>query len=76
MGRRLHRISDAEITCRGSAILAHAIITNNLMESTRALSLKTEIHDVDSQDIDYAIRNFERFLAEQSALLSKSKGGR
>jgi xylulokinase len=74
MGRKLRRISDADITCRGSAILAHAIITNNLAESTRALSPKSESYAVDSDEIDYGIRNFERFLSEQSALLTKSKG--
>jgi xylulokinase len=76
MGRKLRGISDADITCRGSAILAHAIITNNLAESTRALSPKSESYEVDSNEIDYGIRNFERFLAEQSALLAKSKGDR
>jgi xylulokinase len=76
MGRKLRRISDADITCRGSAILAHAIITNNLAESTRALSPKSESYEVDSHEIDYGIRHFERFLAEQRALLAKSKGSR
>ncbi len=76
MGKKLRRISDADITCRGSAILAHTIITGDLMESTRTLSPKSEIYEIDSLDIDYGIRNFERFLSEQSALLAKSKGGR
>jgi xylulokinase len=76
MGKKLRRISDADITCRGSAILAHTIITGDLMESTRTLSPKSEIYEIDSLEIDYGIRNFERFLSEQSALLAKSKGGR
>jgi xylulokinase len=76
MGRKLLRISDADITCRGSAILAHSIISKNLEESTRALAPKSEVYDITQNDIQYGILNFERFLLEQSALLTKTKGAR
>ncbi len=74
MGRRLQRISDADITCRGSAILAHAIISKDLNESTRALAANSEIHEPSQLEIDYGLKNFERFLNEQKFLLTKNQG--
>lgn len=76
MGRSLRRISDADITCRGSAILAHTILTKDLNASTATLSAKSELHEISASEINYGIKNFERFLAEQSALLMKSDGAR
>jgi xylulokinase len=76
MGKNLRRISDADITCRGSAILAHTILSGDLHESTQTLSPKSETHEISKIEIDYGIKNFERFLAEQSVLLSKNNGAR
>jgi xylulokinase len=76
MGKSLRRISDADITCRGSAILAHAILSKDLNESTEALAPKAEIHEISESEVSYGMKNFERFLSEQSLLLSKGKGAR
>lgn len=76
MGKSLRRISDADITCRGSAILAHAILSKDLNESTEVLAPKAEIHEISESEVSYGMKNFERFLSEQSLLLSKGKGAR
>jgi len=71
MGQPLRFVDDLEITCRGSAILAHTLLTNELSASTAALTVSGALHTPTPEDIAYGARNYERFLGEQQALLSK-----
>lgn len=71
MGQPLRFVDDLEITCRGSAILAHTLLTNELSESTAALTVSGALHTPTPEDIAYGAHNYERFLGEQQALLSK-----
>ena len=72
MGQTLRIVDDLEITCRGAAILADAMLTQSISESTKALSTSGVIHQPSPQDLEYGARNFQRFLAEQKALLANS----
>ena len=71
MGQPLRVVNDLEITCRGSAILAHSLLTENLMQSTTALAVTGELHNPSAEDLDYGARNYERFRLAQQRLLSK-----
>lgn len=74
MGQPLRVVDDHEITCRGSAILADAMLTGDIAASTRALSTTGELHQPTPQEIEYGERNFARFLDAQKTLLSRENG--
>jgi xylulokinase len=74
LGKSILRIEDIDATCRGAAILAHAILSGDLQESYRALAPHGEVEQIRSGDITYADLNFPRFLSEQRQLLEN--GGR
>lgn len=69
MGQSLRIVDDREITCRGSAILADAMLSQDLATSTTTLMVSGKVHHPTAQDIDYSQRQFNRFLARQKALL-------
>lgn len=71
MGQPLRIVDDLEITCRGSAILAHSLATNDLTKSANALSVTGALNTPTAEDLSYGARNYERFLREQQALLAK-----
>ena len=71
MGQPLRVVDDLEITCRGSAILADAMLTGSIASSTAALSVSGVIYDPSEADLEYGQRNYHRFIAEQEGLLAK-----
>jgi xylulokinase len=71
MGQALRVVDDLEITCRGSAILADAMLTGSIASSTAALSVSGVIYDPSEADLEYGQRNYHRFIAEQEGLLAK-----
>ena len=75
MGQSLRIVDDLEITCRGSAILADAMLTQDIAESTSALMVSGKVHHPTDQDIEYGQRQFNRFCERQkAALLLANKG--
>lgn len=72
MGQPIRVVDDVEITCRGSAILAHTLVTKEIVTSSQALGVSGVIHQPTLADLEYGQKNFERFLAEQRSLLEKT----
>ena len=72
MGRALRVVDDVEITCRGAAILADVIHTQNISTSTTALSVSGNVVHPSNTDREYGNVNFQIFRAEQEALLAKT----
>ena len=72
MGRALRVVDDVEITCRGAAILADVIHTQNISASTAALSVSGNVVHPSNADREYGNVNYQIFLAEQEALLAKT----
>ena len=75
MGQPLRVVDDVEITCRGAAILADTMISQNIAQSTAALSISGEVHQPTEADLEYGLRNYQVFIEEQHALLAKNKKG-
>lgn len=71
MGQPLRVVDDLEITCRGAAILAHAMLTNNLAASTAALARSGTVHHPSQADLEYGRQHFDAFIAAQNALLAR-----
>jgi xylulokinase len=69
LGRSLSRKSDIDSTTRGSAILAMTLLDLTLQESVRILSPGSEHSVPTAGEIDYARREFEKFIEWQSAAL-------
>lgn len=66
LGRPVERFVDTDTTNRGSAILAHAVVTGNLQESVEALSFKPIRVDPTQSDRIYAEEKNREFLLLQS----------
>jgi len=69
LGKEISRYEDTDITTRGSAILAHALITKNLSQSTQVLSV-TPIKSTPSEpQKKYSVDKYEEFLLAQREAL-------
>lgn len=73
MGQSLRIVDDPEITCRGAAILADALLTQSISQSTAKLSVSGEVHHPTAADLDYGLRHYQLFIEEQRALLTKKR---
>jgi xylulokinase len=69
LGRALSRKSDIDSTTRGSAILAMTLLDLTLQESVRILSPDSEHSVPTAGEIDYARREFAKFLEWRNATL-------
>ena len=69
LGRPIERYIDTDTTTRGSAILAHTILTKNLGESTRKLAFNPDRVEPTEEDRKYSDTKYRTFLvAQQQAL--------
>jgi xylulokinase len=73
IGQSLRIVDDPEITCRGAAILADAMLTQSISHSTAKLSVSGEVHHPTAADLEYGLRNYRLFIEEQRALLTKKQ---
>ena len=71
MGQSLRIVNDLEITCRGSAILADAMLTGDIAASTHALMASGKVYHPSPAENDYGQRNYNRFIEKQRSLLSE-----
>jgi len=71
MGQSLRIVNDLEITCRGSAILANAMLTGDLATSTHALMVSGSVHHPSPAEIAYGERTYNRFIEKQRSLLAE-----
>jgi xylulokinase len=69
LGREISRYEDTDTTTRGSAILAHAVITKNLSESTKRLSFNSIKSTPSEFQKDYSKNKFNEFLSAQAEAL-------
>jgi len=69
LGREISRYEDTDTTTRGSAILAHAVITKNLSESTKRLSFNSIKSTPSKLQKDYSKNKFNEFLSAQAEAL-------
>jgi xylulokinase len=65
LGRTIERFEDIDTTTRGSAMLAHAIVTKNFSASCKALSFQPLVSQPSSNDLMYSDTKFNEFLAAQ-----------
>ena len=65
LSRTIERFEDVDTTTRGSAMLAHAVITKNFALSSEALSFKPLVSQPNSNDLMYSNKKFNEFLAAQ-----------
>ncbi len=65
LSRTLERFEDVDTTTRGSAMLAHAVITKDFALSSEALSFKPLVSQPNSNDLMYSNKKFNEFLAAQ-----------
>jgi sugar (pentulose or hexulose) kinase len=72
LGRPVERFIDTDTTTRGSAILAHAILTKDLQESAKKLSFKANRVEPSQADRRYAERKDREFLLLQQQALALS----
>ena len=70
LSKSILRIEDADATCRGAAILAHSILSNDLAESYLKLAPHGETEEASADDVAYGQSHFARFLIEQRQLLN------
>jgi hypothetical protein len=71
MGQSLRIVNDLEITCRGSAILADAMLTGDIAASTHALMVSGSVHHPSPAEIAYGERTYNRFIEKQRSLLAE-----
>ena len=72
LGRPIERFIDTDTTTRGSAILAHAILTKDLQHSARKLSFKPNRVEPSETDRLYAMKKNREFLFLQKQALALS----
>ena len=65
LSRTIERFEDVDTTTRGSAMLAHAVITKDYALSSEALSFKPLVSQPTSKDLMYSDAKFNEFLAAQ-----------
>jgi len=65
LSRTIERFEDIDTTTRGSAMLAHAVITKDFALSSDALSFKPLVSQPSSNDLLYSDTKFDEFLAAQ-----------
>ena len=65
LGRPIQRYEDTDTTTRGAAILAYAILTNDLVAATDALSYSPTKKEPSFSDKEYAQSKFTEFLFAQ-----------
>jgi xylulokinase len=65
LSRTVERFEDIDTTTRGSAMLAHAVITKNFALSYEALSFQPLVSQPNSNDLMYSNKKFNEFLAAQ-----------
>jgi xylulokinase len=65
LSRTIERFEDVDTTTRGSAMLAHAVITKDFALSFGALSFKPIVSKPTSNDLMYSDAKFNEFLAAQ-----------
>jgi hypothetical protein len=65
LSRTIERFEDIDTTTRGSAILAHAVVTKNFSASCKALSFQPLVSQPSSNDLRYSDTKFNEFLAAQ-----------
>jgi xylulokinase len=65
LSRTIERFEDVDTTTRGSAMLAHAVITKNFSLSCEALSFQPLVSQPNSNDLMYSNKKFNEFLAAQ-----------
>jgi sugar (pentulose or hexulose) kinase len=69
LGRAISRYEDTDTTTRGSAILAHALITKNLAKSTEVLAFNSIKSSPSELQKNYSKNKYQEFLlAQESAL--------
>jgi len=71
LGRSLLRYEDPDITTRGAAMLAYAMITKDLRKSFFSLSVASVSKSATQLDVEYANRNYKKFISSQVSLLSE-----
>jgi len=69
LGREISRYEDTDTTTRGSAILAHAVITKNLSESTQRLAFNSIKSTPTKTYKTYSDKKYKEFLLSQEAAL-------
>lgn len=69
LGRAIERYIDTDTTTRGSAILAHAVLSKNLGESAKRLSFTPHRIEPTQSDRDYADKKYLKFLLVQRQAL-------
>lgn len=69
LGREISRYEDIDTTTRGSAILAHALITKNLSESTKRLGFSSIKSEPSVLQKNYSAKKFQEFLLAQTEAL-------
>ena len=70
LGRAVERFVDTDTTNRGSAILAHAVVTGSLQESVKALSFKPVRIEPSESDQLYAEKKNREFLLLQAQAIA------
>ena len=65
LSRTIERFEDIDTTTRGSAMLAHAVITKDFALSSEVLSFKPLVSQPNSNDLMYSNKKFNEFLAAQ-----------
>lgn len=65
LGRKIERFEDIDTTTRGSAMLAHAVITKDFSTSCKTLSFKPIVTEPASTDLMYSEAKFREFLIAQ-----------
>lgn len=66
LGRNIARYDDVDTTTRGAAILAHAVLSGNLAESSLKLRFKPLESSANQDNREYSQRKFQEFLLAQS----------
>ena len=66
LGRNIARYDDVDTTNRGAAILAHAVLSGNLAESSLKLKFSPMKSSANQDNKEYSHRKFQEFLIAQS----------
>ena len=70
LGRKISRVVDADITCRGSAMLAYANYSGDLKAAYKKLAVKKSESIPSAVEIDYSKSQYPLFLTSQKNLIS------
>jgi glutamine amidotransferase-like uncharacterized protein len=70
LGRAIERYKDTDTTTRGAAILAHTVLSGNLVESANTFSYSPERIEPSQTDRRYSERKYREFLLAQKNALA------